>query len=182
MEKIIIYGSQYGTTERYALELSKITGIPACSYKEVKDLSSYDNIIYLGGLYAGGVLGLSKTIKLFPLNNSKDLTIITVGLADPEDNTNTDSIKSSIQKQIPKDIYERAEIFHLRGGIDYNKLEFTHRTMMKLLISKVKKMPPEKQTSEVKEMIATYNQKVDFVDFDSLNDIITKLTLIGYIL
>ncbi|NMA51514.1 MAG: hypothetical protein GX949_00690, partial [Peptococcaceae bacterium] len=55
MDKIIIYGSQYGTTERYAGELSKRTGIKALSYEAVKDLSMYDTIIYLGGLYAGGV-------------------------------------------------------------------------------------------------------------------------------
>ncbi len=172
MKKVIVYGSQYGTTERYAKELSKRTGIEAYSYKEVRDLSAYDSIIYLGGLYAGGVLGLSKTIKLLPENSHKELIIATVGLADPKDSTNTDNIKKSIQKQIPKDIYDRAKIFHLRGGIDYGKLEFMHKTMMKFLVNKVKKTPIENQTSEEKEMIETYNKKVDFVNFDSLNDII----------
>ena len=67
MNNIIIYGSHYGTTKQYAEELSKRTNIEAISYQSVKEINNYDNIIYLGGLYAGGVLGLSKTIK--KLNN-----------------------------------------------------------------------------------------------------------------
>jgi len=175
MNKIIIYGSQYGTTERYARELSKRTGIKAFSYEEVKDLSIYDVIIYLGGLYAGGVLGLAKTIKLLPKNSKQTLLIVTVGLADPNDKKNVDNIKLSLQKQIPKDIYERAKIFHLRGGIDYQKLSFKHRVMMKLFYMTLKRMPPEKQTAETKEFINTYNRTVDFVDFESLREIIDNI-------
>lgn len=176
MKKIIIYGSKYGTTKRYAVELSNKTGIKVISYDKARDLSTYDTIVYLGGLYAGGVLGLSKTIKSLPPNSKQTVIIVTVGLADTKDSVNTDKIKSSIRKQIPKDIYDKAKKFHLRGGIDYQKLELKHKIMMKFLYNKVKKIPLEKQTVEMKAMIDTYNQKVDFVDFDSLTDIIEILS------
>jgi flavodoxin len=176
MKKIIVYGSKYGTTKRYAIELSNKTGIKVISYDKSKDLSTYDTIVYLGGLYAGGVLGLSKTIKLLPENSKQTVIIVTVGLADTKDSVNTDKIKSSIRKQIPKDIYDKAKKFHLRGGIDYQKLNLKHKIMMKLLYNKVKKIPLEKQTAETKAMIDTYNQKVDFVDFNSLKDIIEILS------
>ena len=32
MKKVIIYGSHYGTTRRYAEELSELTGIEAINY------------------------------------------------------------------------------------------------------------------------------------------------------
>jgi flavodoxin len=176
MRKIIIYGSKYGTTERYATELSRRTGINAYRYNALKDLSEYDVIIYLGGLYAGGVLGLSSTVKLMPAKQMQRLLIITVGLADPKDKTNTDSIKYSIEKQVPKHIYDRAEIFHLRGGIDYQTLNLKHKAMMKLMYIKDIKTPPEKQTKDTKEFIETYNKKIDFVDFDSLNRIMERLS------
>lgn len=172
MNNIIIYGSEYGTTERYAMELSRRTGIKALSYETVRDLSKYDTIIYLGGLYAGGILGLSKTIKLFPHNNKQEFILVTVGLTDTKNSINTDNIKSSIKKQLPENIYKRTQIFHLRGGIDYQKLGFIHKTMMSFLYNKMKKTSPEKQTQEAKELIETYNQKVDFVDFNSLSYII----------
>ena len=70
---------------------------------------------------------------------------------------------------MPEQLLKTASVFHLRGGIDYQKLTFKHKTMMTLLYNKVKKLPEEKQTAEMKAMIATFNSKVDFVDFNSLN-------------
>lgn len=40
MNRIIIYGSKYGTTKCYADELAVRTGIKAVSYDEIKDISS----------------------------------------------------------------------------------------------------------------------------------------------
>ena len=36
-------------------------------------------------------------------------------------------------------------------------------------------LPEEKKTAEVKAMIDTYNQKVNFVDFSSLENIIKEI-------
>ncbi len=41
--------------------------------------------------------------------------------------------------------------------------------MMGLLYKKAVGLPEEKKTAEIKAMIETYNQKVNFVDFESLN-------------
>ena len=43
---------------------------------------------------------------------------------------------------------------------------------MGLLYKKAVGLPEEKKTAEIKAMIETYNQKVDFVDFESLNQLI----------
>ena len=61
--KIIIYASVYGSAKKYAEELSRITGIKAKSFKELKSLSDFETIIYIGALYAGGVLGLKKNFS-----------------------------------------------------------------------------------------------------------------------
>lgn len=175
MSTIIIYGSKYGNTKRYAIELSKILKSEVINYKKVKSLFTYDQIIYLGSLYAGGVLGLSKTLKLIPKSSTQPIIIATVGLSDPSDEKNIAHIKASLEKQIPKDIYDKSKIFHLRGGIDYSKLSFLHKIMMSFLYNKVKKIPIEKQTREDKDLIETYNKKVDFVNLDSLNQIVESL-------
>ncbi len=175
MSNIIIYGSHYGTTKQYAEELSRKTNIEAISFEKVKEINSYDKIIYLGGLYAGGVLGMSKTLK--KLNNILNKTIIlaTIGLADPTDEKNINNIRNNIKNQLQKEIFEKAKIFHLRGGIDYSKLNFVHKTMMKLLYNAVKNVSQEKQTAENRAMIETYNKKVDFIDFSSLDKIINEI-------
>lgn len=62
-------------------------------------------------------------------------------------------------------------IFHLRGGIDYKKLNLRHRAMMTLLYNKAKHLPEEEKTAEVRAMIETFNSEVDFVDYDTLEPI-----------
>ena len=175
MNRIIIYGSKYGTTKKYASELSKKINCEVISYNDVVNLKNYDSIIYLGALYAGGVLGMSKTLKKINNPNEKELIVITVGLADPYDEQNVKTINKGIERQVSPEIFNHLNIFHLRGGIDYSKLDFKYKTMMRLLYNKAKKIPEEKQTAEVKTMIETYNSVVDFVDFDELDKIVIEL-------
>lgn len=177
MKKIIICGSHYGTTKQYATELSRRLGIELVEYSKLKSLSEYDTIVYMGALYAGGVLGLKETVKLLPSAINKKIYIVTVGLADPKDDVNISNIRNSIKQQVPPDVFSEAHFFHLRGGIDYKRINFKHKFMMRLLYNKVKKIPVEEQDAETKAMIATYNKEVNFVDFDSLNEIIESVQL-----
>lgn len=173
MKTLIIYGSQYGSTQRYANCLSEITGIEAVDYKEAKNINDYDKIIYLGALYAGGVTGLKKTVS--KIDPNQELVIITVGLADPTDSDNIKSIRNSIKTQIPSEFYDESKIFHLRGAIDYTQLGLKHKVMMSLLHSKVSKMPESELNAEAKAMLETYGKQVDFVDFTALEQITSKL-------
>ena len=91
MNQIIVYGSEYGTTKRYAEKLSQLSGIDAIGYEDVKTLQTYSRIIYLGGLYAGGVKGLKRTVKLIP--PAAKLLLVTVGLADVTDPENIRNIR-----------------------------------------------------------------------------------------
>ncbi len=175
MSDIIIYGSHYGATKRYAEELSRRTNIEARSFKTIKEINKYDTIIYLGGLYAGGVLGMAKTLKALNNISKKKIIIATVGLADPTDEVNKNNINNNIKRQLTKEVFERAKIFYLRGAIDYAKLNFVHRTMLKLLYHAVKNLPEEKQKAEDRAMIETYNKKVNFIDFSSLDKIMNEL-------
>ena len=175
MNNIIIYGSNYGTTEQYAKELSKRTNIEAISFENVQEINKYDKIIYIGGLYAGGVLGMSKTLRKLTNIQNKTIILVTVGLADPKDEKNITNIRNNIKVQISKEIYDKAKIFHLRGGIDYSKLKFFHKTMMKMLYNAVKNIPQEKLSAENKAMIETYNKKVNFVNFSDLDKIISEI-------
>ena len=175
MNNIIIYGSKYGTTEQYAKELSKRLNIEAIEYENVNNINDYDTIIYLGGLYAGGVLGMSKTLKKLNDISNKRIFIITVGLADPNDELNINHIKNGMKKQLSNELYDNAHIYHLRGGINYSKLNAKHKIMMKLVYNKAKKLPEEEKTPEVKAMIETYNKEVYFMDYSTLDSIINDI-------
>ncbi|MBQ7426781.1 MAG: hypothetical protein IJV20_05980 [Prevotella sp.] len=163
---VIIYGSQYGTTKRYAEYLSEMTGIEAVAFKEAKKIDKYDRVIFMGALYAGSVLGLKKTVS--KMSPKQELVIVTVGLVDPNDPENIDYIRHSIKERIPADLYDETRILHLQGAIDYSHLSLKHRMMMAVIHSKLSKMPEEKLNTEAKTILATYGKKEDFVDFKSL--------------
>ncbi len=175
MSKIIIYGSKYGTTKIYAEELAQRINVKAVPFESAKDINNYDTVIYLGALYAGGVMGMTKTFKKITDVSSKKFILATVGLADPTNTENTEHIKNSIKRQLKEDFLAQTKIFHLRGGIDYSKLNFAHKTMMSMLYKKAKNMSEEKKTAEVRAMIDTYNQKVDFIDFSGLEKIVDEV-------
>ena len=169
MKTLILYGSQYGTTKRYADELSRLTGLPALSYEKAVDLAGCEQIVYLGGLYAGGVKGLKQTAKKFPAGVR--LILVTVGLADVQDEQNIENIRRSVRRQLPAGLLQNTVLFHLRGGIDYGRLNLTHKAMMTLLYNHARKLPPEQQSAETKAMIETFGTKVDFVDVAALGPV-----------
>lgn len=173
--EIIIYASQYGTTEQYALELSKKTGIQAEKYRNVHDIDQYDTIAYLGALYAGSVLGMKKTLNKIGNSADKKIIIATVGLADPSDEENCNKIREKIKRQLSTDIYNHTSIHFLRGGIDYSTLSFKHKTMMSFAYRRSKQPNEEEKTAEVKAILETYGKKVSFIDFTTLNPIIDEI-------
>ena len=159
MDQLIVYGSQYGTTRRYAERFSELTCLPCISSEAVKDLSPYGRVIHFGGLYAGGVKGLRRTLRA--LGEHTGLVIVTVGLADVTDEENlanirnalkrvTDeenlaNIRNALKRQAPGHLLEKTQVFHLRGGIDYRKLSLKHKAMMTLLYHSVKNLPEEQK-------------------------------------
>jgi len=173
MKGVVVYGSKYGTTKLYSETLAEKFNFDCYDYKKVNknNIDNYNYVIYGGGLYAGGVLGLSKTIKKINNFNEKEIIIFTVGLADPLNTENIVNIRKSIKRQIPDKVYKEDKLFHLRGGIDYSKLSFKDKTMMNLLYKKVKKIPVEQQDDEVKAIIETFNKQVNFVNLESLKSL-----------
>ena len=170
MNAVILYGSRYGSTRRYAEMLSEQTGVPAVSYTDAPSLSDQELIVYLG------VLGLSKTLAGFS-NQAvpPKMILVTVGLSDPEEAENQENIRRALQKQCPAAILDQAKLFHLRGAIDYQKLSFSHRTMMALLYRVLRKKAPESRNAEDRAFAETYGGQADFVDFHTLEPIIKEM-------
>ena len=166
---IITYGSQYGSAEHYARKFAEYTGFSVLPYREVKSTAGYDRIVHFGALYAGGVMGLKHLVPL--LSAQTRLVVVTVGLADVQDAGNTDNIRRSVQRRLPEEVWARTVLYHLRGAIDYGKLNVTHRTMMALLYRKVKKTPEEERSAETRAMLETYGKRVSFISDAALRQL-----------
>lgn len=163
----VAYGSVYGHAQNYAQSFAESFGLTAQPYKELGPLNGRDSIVYFGALYAGGVKGLTS-LK----GTAKWFILVTVGLANPKDPENIKSIHRSIEASRQKLDFEISKIFLLRGGIDYSHLRIHHKVLMKFLYLKIKKIPVEKQSEEVKTMIQTYGSQVNFLDLATLDPVI----------
>lgn len=152
MSRVIIYKSKTGHTERYAKMLSEELDIPCYSYKEAK-VSDNDEVIFLSYIYASKIMGLSKALNKYNIK-----AIIAVGaLAYSKDYVNTLKQTNNIDKPF----------FYLRGGIDYNKLNFFFRKFLPIIGKDIAK--------DDKELLNLFKNGGDFVTKDSLKDVINHL-------
>lgn len=173
MNKVaVIYKSVYGSTKKYAEWISSELNADLFEHSDVKiqNLSSYDTIVLGGGLYASGINGISLISKNFDTLKNKNLIIFTVGLASTDDK---EIFKPIIEKNCTEEMRKKIQFFHLRGGIDYKKLNFLHKSMMAMLKTMVSKKKTEELTEDDKMMLATYGDKVDFTDKNTIEPLVS---------
>ena len=160
MKIAVIYRSKYGTTKQYAAWIAEALEAQLFERRAVKaaQLTDFDMVIYGGGLYAGGIIGVGLVTK----NPCKKLVLFTVGLATPE---NTD-YSEILEKNIPSEMRKSTKVFHLQGGIDYGKLGIVHKSMMAMIKRTVARK--KALTNDDKEFMATYGKKVNLTNQQSI--------------
>ena len=171
---LVIYKSNYGSTEQYAKWISTSLKADILNYSKVKKdiFSKYNTIIYGGGLYASGINGISIINKNFELIKDKNIIIFTVGLSKT---TNKELFEPIINKNFHTDKIDKIQFFHLRGSINYKKLNLLHRTMMAMLHKTMLNKDETTLSSDDKLMLKTYGKEIDF------SDVKTVLPLIKYV-
>ena len=173
---LVVYGSKYGSTKRYATFLSDALSGDLRPYKRVTpgELSSYDTVIFGGSLYAGNVTGIKWLIKNWSILKEKKVILFTCGLADPADSKNTAAIKAGVKTKVGAPIYDQLKVFHLRGGINYLQLSPLHKAMMCMMVRMLKKKDPTTLRDEDRQMIASYGSVVDFTDQKAITPLVIE--------
>jgi len=159
MSKIaVIYKSIYGTTKQYAEWIAEELGASLFTVSEIKpkQLPDYDIVIFGGGLYASGIIG----VKLVTNNPCNCLVVFTVGAANPNNTDYTDILN----KNFSKELLSKTKVFHFHGGIDYSKLSLIHKAMMALVKKSAEKKSPDEWEADDQEFLATYGKKFDYTD------------------
>ncbi|MDO5688647.1 MAG: flavodoxin domain-containing protein [Tissierellia bacterium] len=167
MEKILVsYQSKYGTTKRYAEWIAAELGTVARERGSISttEIADYDVIIHGGGLYAGSVLGIDIFKDHFEESNGKKRILFTCGLGDPEEPNSLARLEEGLVQVLGEDILAELKVFHLRGGIDYSKLSFLHKGMMRLLHLFINRKQKGEQGDEDWSMLGSYGQNIDHTD------------------
>lgn len=171
MEKTaVIFKSKCGHTKKYAEWISAdLNGdLIEVSKAKIEKIFEYDTIVFGGGIYASGISGVSLITKNFEKLKDKQIIIFTVGLTKTDD---LSVFKPIIDKNFTPEMQSKLKIFHLRGGIDYKKLNFVFKIMMSLLKKSVEKKPVK--TEDDKQMLETFGGNVDFSDKTTIEPLVS---------
>lgn len=174
MKKVaVVFKSKYGSTERYARWIAEDIRADIFKVSEIKadKLKEYDTIVYCGGLYAGGMLGFSFMKKNYHKFCEKKLIVVAVGATLKKD----EAIEEVRTQNLTDEMNGNVQIFLLRGGLNYKKMNVIDRFLMFLLIKSVKLRKSEELNDDTKGMIASYGKVVDFTNRNAIAPIINAI-------
>lgn len=181
MNILVTYGSKYGHTEQYAKWIAEALGCSCKPAKTVgrKELKRYDILVHGGGLYAGGLRGISILTKNYDALQEKKLILFSCGLADPDDPENVTHIEAGLARVLTPQMQEKIRQFHFRSGIDYPRLSLMHRIMMAMLCSAMRKRGYGALRSEDRLMLDTYGKKIDFSEKSAIGPLVEYVKGLG---
>lgn len=173
-EVVVIYQSKYGAAKKYAEWIAEALGADLFERRKIapEKMMEYDTVIYGGGIYAGGIAGISLIGKNYERIKGKNIILFTCGLANTKVEENVKHIREGMEKALPKELMKQAKLYHFRGYMDYSKLTSVHKLMMKMMNNMIVKKPENEKTSEDREFIATYGKAVDFTDQSSIGELV----------
>ena len=138
----IIFTSCTGFTREYAQLLSAGTGLPAYELgTETASLSGKD-VIFMGWLKAGGVVGYKKVAKKYHVQ-----ALVAVGMVGSKAQADGVRKKYGLSESVP--------VFNLQGGFDMTRLSGVNKLMMKAMVGTVGKKLANKpdRTPEEDDML-----------------------------
>jgi menaquinone-dependent protoporphyrinogen IX oxidase len=174
MKTLVIYNSEYGHTKKYAEWLTEELNAEICNGKHLKKsmFDDYAAIVFGGSLYAGRNKAALLLVKHFEQIKNKKVALFTVGMFDTSNEEICMGINKELDKVIPFTIREKITVFHVRGGIDCQSLNFPHKLMMKFAHALISKKSEEKLTDSDKDFLSIYGRKMDFSDKKMLEPVI----------
>ncbi len=162
MSKIVLYQSKYGSTKAYAEWIAQELDCMAVEAKKIKieDLSTYDTIVYGGGLYAEVIAGVTLITKNFEQLKDKKLFVYSTGITPLDCRDYYDNLV--LKKNFKPYMLEKIKVYHFLGKMVLDELSVVHRTALKSL----KKLMSRKEnpTEMEKLLIELCDADGDFSD------------------
>lgn len=167
-DAIVLYKSHYGSTAQYAKWISETLDCDIESLDEFdfRRLDDYSTVIYGGGLYAVGMLGIKSLIKHMDKLKGKRLVFFAVGLSSANSTTLEAIREANIEGR-----FEGTPFFYFRGRMDFGKLKIKHRVMMTMLAKKVRHKEEPLNDDEL-GILECLKSPVDMVDRASITPLI----------
>ncbi len=151
---IVIYSSKTGFSQTYARWISEDLDCKYIPLKDARasDLAGLDVVVFGGGIYASRINGYAKFRKLV-LGFSGKLVLFVTG-ATPAAAMNVNELRTD--NAVPAD----QQLFYLHSGLNYEKMSFSDRLLMKLFLAMLRKK--QDGTPEEQGMLDTIRASGDY--------------------
>lgn len=160
MKTLILYRSKYGSSAKYARMLGEELNCPVQELgKRLPDLSECGRIVFVGGIYAGGINGLNVLRKGRAAWQEKKLALLAVGASPYEE-------KALAELRARCCVGELAGVplFYARGAWDETKMDRKDRFLCSFLQKAVAKKPPEECETWMTALLQAKGQTCDWTD------------------
>lgn len=174
MRTLVLYASKTGFVEKYARWIvAELYGSEPVDLAEIHDfdcsaLSRYDTVIFGGGLYAGGINGLSILKKNLDKLSGARIAVFATG-ATP---TRAETTGELLARNFTPEERERIAFFYLRGGFDYSRLKPVDKFLMTLMKWKILLKPKDARLGDERGMLASYSAPADFTKKSNLKGLL----------
>lgn len=175
MKVLVVYASKTGFTKRYAEHLGERIHADVCPVEEVehKELSTfddYDAIVYGGWAMAGKISKSEWFIQNIQRWEGKKLILFCVGATPSEAEK---EIKEAMEHVATPEVREKARIFYLPGGLNYDKMTWPMKLGMKAFV-RMLKMKKNKTAGDLQQ-IELVQTSYDLSDMRHLEPMIAYL-------
>lgn len=138
MSSLVLFRSEYGHAEKYAQWLGESLSTSPIDLADLRPtpLMGADCAVFVLPVYGGKLTAIKRVGQLAKEAPEVPIAIATVSMSDLNaENANRDELLAKCKKVLPKGVFERISWFHLRGGIDYDRMRFQHRMMMRMMFT-----------------------------------------------
>ena len=169
---LILYGSKYGTAQRYAEEFARLVGESAHPVRE-KLAPPQDGVtVFFGAVYVGKVHGLKRAVRL-AARGERLFAVVTVGLADADESYRK-QLEASVRAACPERLLPRLKQYRLRGRLNEPVLKGGDKFLLRLLHTAAEKTPASEQTPEMRALLAAPADLPDLAPLKELKEDIAR--------
>ncbi|MEE0796422.1 MAG: flavodoxin domain-containing protein [Anaerovoracaceae bacterium] len=163
MEKtVVIFKTKYGATEKYARWIGEELECPVISADDFnkRDFEKYDNIVFGGGVHAGGITGFELIRKNMRRLAGKKLIIFAVGL---------NVMQAETRKQLRDINFSKRKVrgltcYYCPGAYDPDRVHGADAVLMKMMKKMLKDKPDSDFTPEDRALLDAVENGTDLTD------------------
>ena len=161
---VVVYATQFGSTQRYAEWIAKdcsATLIPV-EQADIDELAQYETVIFGAPVYAGRIWYISLIRDNRDLLSNSRVIVFTTGLTQPGDEV---AFEQVLTRNFTEEQREGIRFFHFPGALNYKKMNFMQKNMLRFLRRSIKKKDPRRRNQMETHILDSFGGLVDFTNY-----------------